>query len=166
MLEPAATNRKRRPKMLSLVAVGRLRDGPEADLFARYNTRVRPRFTVTEIAEARGAAAEVKRREGEALLRALPDPAFVVALDSGGTMPNSEELARLLERWLAAGRPVCFLVGGAEGLDAQVIARADYTLSLGRLTWPHLLVRVMLIEQVYRARSIAAGHPYHRSGRP
>jgi 23S rRNA (pseudouridine1915-N3)-methyltransferase len=166
MLEPAATNRKRRPKMLSLVAVGRLRDGPEADLFARYNTRLRPKFAVTEIAEARGAAAEVKRREGEALLRALPDPAFVVALDSGGTMPNSEELARLLERWLAAGRPVCFLVGSAEGLDAQVIARADYTLSLGRLTWPHLLVRVMLIEQVYRARSIAAGHPYHRSGRP
>ena len=152
--------------MLSLVAVGRLRDGPEAELFVRYNTRLRPKFAVTEIAEARGASAEVKRREGEALLRALPDPAFVVALDSGGAMPNSEELARLLERWLAAGRPVCFLVGGAEGLDAQVIARADYTLSLGRMTWPHLLTRVMLVEQVYRARSIAAGHPYHRSGRP
>jgi 23S rRNA (pseudouridine1915-N3)-methyltransferase len=166
MLEPAATNRKRRPKMLNLFAVGRLRDGPEAELFARYNTRLRPRFTITEIAEARGASLEVKRREGEALLGALPDPAFVVALDSGGAMPNSEELARLLERWLAAGRPVCFLVGGAEGLDTQVIARADYTLSLGRLTWPHLLARVMLVEQVYRARSIAAGHPYHRSGRP
>ena len=81
-------------------------------------------------------------------------------------MPDSEELARLLERWLAAGRPVCFLIGGAEGLDAPVIARADYVLSLGRLTWPHFLARVMLAEQVYRARSIAAGHPYHRRGRP
>jgi 23S rRNA (pseudouridine1915-N3)-methyltransferase len=166
MLEPAATNRKRRPKMLSLIAVGRLRDGPEAELFARYNARLRPKFVVTEIAEGRGASAEVKRREGEALLGALPDPAFAVALDSGGTTPDSEELARLLERWLAAGRPVCFLIGGAEGLDTPVIARADYTLSLGRLTWPHLLARVMLVEQVYRARSIAAGHPYHRSGRP
>ncbi len=152
--------------MLSLFAVGRLRDGPEAELFARYNTRLRPKFAVTEIAEARGSPAEVRRREGEALLAALPNAAYVVALDLGGIAPDSEELARLLERWLAAGRPVCFLVGGAEGLDAQVIARADYTLSLGRLTWPHLLARVMLVEQVYRARSIAAGHPYHRSGRP
>jgi 23S rRNA (pseudouridine1915-N3)-methyltransferase len=100
------------------------------------------------------------------LLAALPDAAFVVALDLGGAMPDSEELARLLERWLATGRTPCFLIGGAEGLDAAVLARADYVLSLGRLTWPHFLARAMLIEQVYRARSIAAGHPYHRSGRP
>jgi 23S rRNA (pseudouridine1915-N3)-methyltransferase len=63
-------------------------------------------------------------------------------------------------------RPLCFLIGGAEGLDRTVIARADFTLSLGRMTWPHLLVRAMLAEQIYRARSIAAGHPYHRFGRP
>ena len=72
----------------------------------------------------------------------------------------------MLERWLATGRTLCFLIGGAEGLDAQVIARADYVLSLGRLTWPHFLARAMLAEQVFRARSIAAGHPYHRAGRP
>jgi 23S rRNA (pseudouridine1915-N3)-methyltransferase len=151
--------------MLRLIAVGRLR-GPEAELFARYNARLRPKFAVTEIAAARGAPAEVKRREAEALLAALPEAAFMVALDSGGAMPDSKEMARLLERWLVAGRPVCFLVGGAEGLDAPVIARADYLLSLGRLTWPHFLARVMLAEQIYRARSIAAGYPYHRSGRP
>jgi 23S rRNA (pseudouridine1915-N3)-methyltransferase len=152
--------------MLRLIAVGRLRDGPEAELFARYNARLRPRFAVTEIAEARGASAEVKRRETEALLAALPDPGFVIALDAAGAMPDSEELARLLERWLGTGRTVCFLIGGAEGLDGPAIARADYVLSLGRLTWPHFLARVMLAEQVYRARSIAAGHPYHRAGRP
>ncbi|HME24557.1 MAG TPA: 23S rRNA (pseudouridine(1915)-N(3))-methyltransferase RlmH [Acetobacteraceae bacterium] len=152
--------------MLRLIAVGRLRDGPEAELFARYNARLRPKFTVMEIVEARGAPAEAKRRESEALLAALPDVAFVVALDPGGATPDSAELARLLERWLAAGRPVCFLIGGAEGLDAPVIARADYVLSFGRLTWPHFFTRVMLAEQIYRARSIAAGHPYHRSGRP
>ncbi len=149
--------------MLRLIAVGRLRDGPESQLFARYNERLRPRFAVTEIAEARGAPAEVKRREGEALLAALPDPAFVIALDSGGAMPGSEELARLLEGWLAGGRTVCFLIGGAEGLDARAVARADYVLSLGRLTWPHLLVRAMLAEQIYRAMTILAGHPYHRA---
>jgi 23S rRNA (pseudouridine1915-N3)-methyltransferase len=148
--------------MLRLLAVGRLRQGPEAELFARYNARLRPRFTVTEVAEGRGAHAELRRREGEALLAGLPDPAFVVALDATGTLPGSEEFAGLLERWLAAGRPVCFLIGGAEGLDAPVLARADFTLSLGRLTWPHLLARVLLAEQVYRAQSIAAGHPYHR----
>jgi 23S rRNA (pseudouridine1915-N3)-methyltransferase len=152
--------------MLRLIAVGRLRDGPEAALFARYNARLRPKFAVTEIAEARGAPAEVKRREGTALLAALPAGAFMVALDQDGTTPDSAEFARLLERWLAAGRAVCFLIGGAEGLDAAVIARADHVLSLGRLTWPHFLARAMLAEQVFRARSIAAGHPYHRAGRP
>lgn len=151
--------------MLHLIAIGRQRDGPEAALFARYATRLRPRILLTELPEARGAPAEVKRREGEALLRALPDPAFVVALDPAGATPDSDELANLLERWLALGRPICFLIGGAEGLDKAVIARADHVLSLGRLTWPHLLARAMLTEQLYRARSIAAGHPYHRGNR-
>jgi 23S rRNA (pseudouridine1915-N3)-methyltransferase len=152
--------------MLHIFAVGRLRDGPEAELFARYNARLRPKLLVTEIAEARGAPAEVKRREGETLLAALPTAAFVVPLDQGGKTPDSLRLAALLERWLAAGRPVCFVIGGAEGLDASVIARADYSLSLGPLTWPHFLVRAMLAEQIFRARSIATGHPYHRAGRP
>ena len=152
--------------MLHLIAVGRLRDSPEADLFARYNARLRPRFTVTEIPEARGAPAEIKRREAAAMLSALPPSAFVIALDQAGESPDSSEFARHLERWLALGRPVCFLIGGVEGLDASALARADYTLSLGRLTWPHFLARAMLAEQVYRARSIASGHPYHRAGRP
>lgn len=152
--------------MLQLIAVGRLRDGPEAELFARYAGRLRPKLTVTEIAEARGAAAEIKRREAVALLAGLPATAFAVALDLGGEAPDSPVLAALLERWLGLARPVCFLIGGAEGLDRSVIARADYVLSLGRLTWPHLLVRAMLAEQLFRARAIATGHPYHRAGRP
>ena len=151
--------------MLRLIAVGRLSHGPEAELFARYNARLRPKFVVSEIAETRGTPAEVKRRAGEALLAALPGRAFAVALDPGGTMPDSDELAQLLQRWLTRGRSVCFLIGGADGLDAPVIARASYILSLGRLTWPHLLARAMLAEQIYRAQSIAAGHPYHRAGR-
>lgn len=149
-----------------LIAVGRLREGPEAELFARYNARLRPAFVVTEVAEGRGAPAEAKRREGEALLAALPATAFVVALDLGGTSPGSEGLAALLERWLGQSRPLCFVVGGAEGLDSPVLARADTVLSLGPLTWPHMLVRVLLAEQIFRARSIASGHPYHRAGRP
>jgi 23S rRNA (pseudouridine1915-N3)-methyltransferase len=151
---------------MQLIAVGRLRAGPEADLFERYNARLRPKLTVTEIREAQGSPAEIKRREGAALLAALPTQAFAVALDLGGEAPPSERLASLLEQWLGSARPVCFLIGGAEGLDAAVVARADYRLSLGPMTWPHFLVRPMLAEQLFRARSIAAGHPYHRAGRP
>jgi 23S rRNA (pseudouridine1915-N3)-methyltransferase len=152
--------------MLQLIAVGRLRDGPEADLFSRYAGRLRPKLSVTEIAEARGAPAEIKRREAAALLAALPATAFVVALDLAGEALDSETLAVRLERWLGLGQPICFLIGGTEGLDRSVITRADYVLSLGRLTWPHLLVRAMLAEQLFRARAIASGHPYHRAGRP
>ena len=149
-----------------LIAVGRLRAGPEADLFARYNKRLRPPLSVTEVAEGHGAPAEAKRREGEALLAALPPGAFVVPLDLGGPAETSEGLAVRLERWLGQSRPVCFVIGGAEGLDAPVLACADAVLSLGPLTWPHLLVRVLLAEQLFRARAIASGHPYHRAGRP
>lgn len=151
---------------MRLIAIGRLRDGPEAALFARYAARIRPRLDVTELAEARGSPAEIKRREGAALLAALPAGAWAVALDQAGTQHPSAAFATLLERWLAEQRPLCFLIGGAEGLDAAVIERADHLLSLGAMTWPHLLARVMLAEQIYRARAITAGHPYHRSGRP
>ena len=151
---------------MRLIAVGRMRAGPEAELFARYAVRLRPALVVTELAEARGAGAEVKRREGEAILAAVPAQALAVALDLEGDAPDSGTLAVWLDGWLAGQRPLCFVIGGAEGLSAGVIARADHVISLGRLTWPHMLVRVMLAEQLYRARAIAQGHPYHRAGRP
>ncbi len=151
---------------MRLIAVGRLRPGPEAELFDRYTSRLRPKLAVTEIPEASGAPAEITRREGEAMLGALSRDAFAIALDLGAVSPGSEEFAALLERWLAAGRNPVFLIGGAEGLSAAVLARADHVLSLGPLTWPHMLVRVMLAEQLFRAQAIAAGHPYHRGGRP
>jgi 23S rRNA (pseudouridine1915-N3)-methyltransferase len=151
---------------MRLIAVGKQRPGPEAALFDRYAARLRPGLTVTEVADGRGAPVEVKRREGEALLACLAAGAWVVALDLGAPCPGSDGLARLLGRWLDAGRVPCFLIGGAEGLDAPVLARADHTLSLGAMTWPHMLVRPMLAEQLYRAQAILAGHPYHRAGRP
>ena len=151
---------------MRLIAVGKQRAGPEAALFDRYNARLRPPLTVTEVPEGRGSAPEVKRREGDALLAALPPGAWAVALDLGGPCPGSDGLARLLARWQDAGHAPAFLVGGAEGLDAPVLARADHVLSLGPMTWPHSLIRPMLAEQLYRAQAILAGHPYHRAGRP
>lgn len=151
---------------LRVIAVGRLGAGPEAALFARYAARLRPKLAITEIAEARGSPVEIRRREGAALLAALPPQAIAIALDLAGSTPGSEAFATQLTGWLEQARPVCFLIGGAEGLDASVLARADHTLSFGSLTWPHQLVRVLLAEQLYRARAIAAGHPYHRGARP
>ena len=118
------------------------------------------------MAEGRGSAAEIRRREAVGLLAALPAAAFAVVLDLGGEAVDTETFAARLERWLEAGRPVCFVIAGAEGLDRSVLERADSVLSLGQLTWPHMLVRVMLAEQIFRARSIASGHPYHRAYRP
>lgn len=151
---------------MRVIAIGRLRDGPEAELFARYAERIRPRLSVTELTEGRGSPAEVKRRETEALLQALPPAALVVALDLGGEALDSETLATRLDRWLALGREVCFVIGGTEGLGRPLLDRADAVVSLGPMTWPHFLARAMLAEQIYRARAISQGHPYHRSGRP
>ncbi len=151
---------------MRLIAVGRMRDGPEAALFTRYADRLRPKLSLTELPEAQGSVGEIRRRDSVALVRAVPERAWVVALDLGGEMLDSAGLAASLDRWLASSRPVCFLIGGAEGFDGTVVERSDFLLSLGRLTWPHLLVRGMLAEQLYRARAIASGHPYHREGRP
>ena len=163
---PNWTRSRRKLSELRLIAVGRIGRGPEADLFARYAERIRPRLIVSEVPEGRGSAVEIKRREAESLLAALPAQAWAVALDLGGAAPTSEAFAAQLARWLESAKPVCFLIGGAEGFDASVLARANATLSLGPLTWPHMLVRVMLAEQIFRARAISAGHPYHRAGRP
>jgi 23S rRNA (pseudouridine1915-N3)-methyltransferase len=151
---------------MHLIAVGRIREGPEAALFQIYNTRLRPRLMVAEVAQARGSTSLIKRKEGAALLAALPKSAFVVPLDQGGHAMSSERFSTLLSQWSRLARPICFLIGGAEGLDAAVVDRADYVLSLGLMTWPHFMVRAMLAEQLYRAQAIAQGHPYHRSGRP
>ena len=151
---------------MRLFAIGKAGSCPEAELFTRYAARIRPNLTLAEFSPGQGSVAEIKRREADALLGALSAQDFVIALDSGGQAPDSEEFARLLARWTETGKKLAFLIGGAEGFDATVIARVNAKLSLGRLTWPHMLVRPMLAEQIYRAQMILAGHPYHRAGRP
>ena len=151
---------------LRIIAVGRIGRGAEAELFARYAARLSTPPIVTEIADGRGSAPEIKRREAAGLLAALPDPATAVALDLGGRAPTSAGFAAEVSGWFELNRPLCFMLGGAEGLDGSVVERAARVLSLGPLTWPHLLARAMLAEQLFRAQSIAANHPYHRAGRP
>jgi 23S rRNA (pseudouridine1915-N3)-methyltransferase len=143
-----------------------LKPGPERALYEHYAARLRPPPAVTEIAEARGSPAEIRRREGAALLAALPVGALAVAMDLGGEAPGSEGVAALLDRWAGTGRPLAFLIGGAEGLDPSVLERAEHRIALGPMTWPHFLVRGMLAEQLYRAQAIRQNHPYHRAWRP
>jgi 23S rRNA (pseudouridine1915-N3)-methyltransferase len=101
--------------------------------------------------------------EGERLLEAVPSGALMVGLTRAGTAQSSEEFARCLGRWREEGRDVAFVIGGAYGLDSNVLGRCDFRLSLSKFTFPHELARLILLEQLYRALTILAGSPYHKS---
>ncbi len=149
---------------IHVIAVGRARRGAARDLYEDYAGRLAWKITLREIEEKRPLAARaLKTREGELLLGAIPKGATLVALDAGGKALSSTALAGRLENWRDNGAAdLAFFIGGAEGLDKGVLDRADFVLSLGPMTWPHMLVRAMLAEQLYRAQSILTGHPYHR----
>ena len=152
---------------ISIVAVGRLRAGPEKTLFEQYLKRLPWPLSVREVAaEPAGRGAEERRRrESERLSEALPDKTSIVALDERGRALSSEVFAKLLGDWRDRGTAeIAFVIGGAAGLDEPLRRRAELVLSLGPMTWPHLVVRALLAEQLYRAHSILAGHPYHRGG--
>jgi 23S rRNA (pseudouridine1915-N3)-methyltransferase len=138
---------------LHIVARGRVGRGAEGDLLARYAKRMTWPFQVSELPETGGRVAD------------LASPGRIVALDEGGENLSSQALARLLEDWRDNGiREARFLIGAADGLTAQERSSADKVIAFGSATWPHLLVRAMLAEQLYRATTIIAGHPYHREG--
>lgn len=144
--------------------MGRIRAGPERDLYESYARRIHWPIKLHELEEKRPLPpAELKEREGALILSAIPRDAVVLALHGGGRNVPSEELARILADIRDEGRPcAAFVIGGAEGLSVPVRDRADLLLAFGRQTWPHMLVRAMLMEQIYRAQQILAGHPYHR----
>ncbi|HUK59777.1 MAG TPA: 23S rRNA (pseudouridine(1915)-N(3))-methyltransferase RlmH [Stellaceae bacterium] len=150
---------------LAIIAVGRLKPGPMHDLADEYLKRIAGPVAIREVEERRRLPpAALKEREGALLVEALPRGAFAVALDRGGTSLSSEEFAARLQRWREQGtEELAFLIGGAEGLADAVLAKARFRLALGAMTWPHLLARIMLLEQLYRAQQILAGHPYHRA---
>ena len=155
---------------LRILAVGRIKGGPEAALIAEYRKRLRWPLVIDEVEERRPlSGAELKAREG-ALLQAAIDRAakaggrpVLVALDQRGKMLGSRDFAARLQAWEEQGAAeILFLLGGADGLAPEIRNQASFVLSLGQMTWPHLLARAMLVEQIYRAQQILAGHPYHR----
>jgi 23S rRNA (pseudouridine1915-N3)-methyltransferase len=152
-----------------VVAVGERAPGWVAEGFAEYRKRLShwlPLDLVEIEPGLRGKGRDTARAvadEGARVLAALPKGALVVALDGRGRGWSSEDLAQRLEHWRAQGRDLVFLIGGPEGHAPDVLARADETWSLGPLTLPHMLVRLVLAEQLYRAAALLANHPYHRA---
>ena len=151
-----------------LCAVGRLRGGPEADLISEYIKRfVRTGrglglgpLSVVEVEDRKGGGMTA---EAVLLRRTLPKGAVICCLDERGKVETSPAFANRLAGWRDTGRSdVAFVIGGADGIAPGLRADADHLLSFGKMVWPHMLVRVMLTEQLYRAASILAGAPYHR----
>ena len=149
---------------LHIVAVGKLKAGPHAALARHYAERLAWPLVVREVEEKRPLpSAELKEREAALLLAAVPSGAVLVALDERGKPLASPAFAQKIAQWRDGGiSDLAFLIGGADGLADGVRQKAQLVLSLGAMTWPHLLVRGMLLEQLYRAQQILAGHPYHR----
>ena len=155
-----------------IAAVGRLKAGPERELSARYGERAAAGgrrigwqgLAVVEVAESRARRPQDRRlEEAVGLEAAVPEIAAIVALDEAGEVLSSPQLAARLQRWRDAGTPAtAFLIGGADGLAESLRRRANLRLAFGTATWPHQLVRIMLLEQLYRAMTILSGHPYHR----
>ncbi len=153
---------------LHLCAVGRLRAGPERDLVDDYLQRLERTGRPLGLGPVQEHEVEDKRgggmaAEGQLLTRAIPDGAALCVLDERGKILSSPEFAQMLAGWRDGGRQdAAFVIGGADGVDPALRGRADQVISFGRMVWPHMLVRVMLAEQLYRAATILAGSPYHR----
>jgi 23S rRNA (pseudouridine1915-N3)-methyltransferase len=152
---------------ITLVAVGRLKEAYWREAAAEYLKRMRPYATidVVEVPDRDVTRDETRAlaEEGADVLRALPDAAHVIALEIGGRRLSSEEFADEIADHMVGGRShVTFVLGGAAGLAPGVLSRADGRLSLGPMTLPHQLARVVLLEQMYRAFRIMRGEPYHR----
>ena len=138
---------------LHVIARGKIGRSPEAELVERYAKRITWPFKLTELPDIGG------------VVPASPTPCREVLLDERGRLLTSEEFAALLGRWRDDGvRETRFLIGAADGHGDAAREKADLLLAFGPMTWPHILARALLMEQLWRATSILAGHPYHRSG--
>jgi 23S rRNA (pseudouridine1915-N3)-methyltransferase len=156
-----------------VTAIGRMKQGPERELAERFRKRAAASgrstglrdIDIIEIKESR--AGDAQRRmleESIAIANIIPDKAVTVILDERGESMNSASFAGRLQGWRAEDRPaVIFIVGGSDGLAKSLRENAHLRLSFGAATWPHQLVRIMLLEQIYRAVTIISGHPYHRA---
>jgi 23S rRNA (pseudouridine1915-N3)-methyltransferase len=149
---------------ITVAAVGRMKATPAALQWEDYRKRLAWPVRLKEVEERKKLPeAQLILREAELLAAAVPQDALLIALDAGGKTLSSQAFAAQMQRWMNGGRSqFAFVIGGAGGLAGALVAGARFQLSLGAMTWPHMLARVMLIEQLYRAQCILTKHPYHR----
>lgn len=146
---------------IRIIAVGRQKASPMKDLSMEYLKRLKWPVAMTEIEAPKGSTSA---QEAPLILKEIGKAGLIVALDERGETLSSLEFAKKLSGWQiqAPGNEITFLIGGADGFDNEIRKKAKFLMSFGKQTWPHMLVRVMLLEQIYRAQQIIAGHPYHR----
>lgn len=157
--------------MVKVLAVGRMKSGPERELFERYWTRSKPFAkslgfaapALLELRESQAASADQRKTlEGQELISKLGDGGALIAFDERGKTITTPQFAKKMQGWRDAGRSISIVVGGPDGLDPALRERADLVVSFGAMTMPHQLVRVLVAEQIYRSMTLLSGHPYHR----
>ncbi|MBN2740751.1 MAG: 23S rRNA (pseudouridine(1915)-N(3))-methyltransferase RlmH [Rhodobacteraceae bacterium] len=153
---------------ITICAVGRLRKSPERALIEDYLSRFEKAgrgiglgpAQIIEVEDKKGLGQDA---EAQLLSRAIPEGSVIVTLDERGSLITSPEFAQKVETWRDTARDVTFVIGGANGIAADLRSQADFSISFGKMVWPHMLARVMLAEQIYRAGQIIARTPYHRA---
>ena len=151
---------------INIIAIGKFNNSPEKEIYLEYVKRLKWKIELRELELKNSASlsvAEVKAGEGDLLLKALKPSSKLIALDENGRQFSSREFADKIKDFGNSGQSdLTFVIGGANGLSPEVLQRAELKISLGKMTLPHLLVRAVLAEQIYRAQTIIAGHPYHK----
>lgn len=146
-----------------ILSIGKWKKSPHQDLFSFYQNRLLSPCQLIELEAKTSFPPQIlPEKEAELLQKHIPDQAWRIVLDSTGQAISSVDFSQKLDQWQQQGlKKFCFIIGGAYGLAPSILKQADYCLSLGKMTWPHLLTRCMLIEQIYRAEMILKNHPYH-----
>jgi len=149
---------------ITIAAVGRMKAGPEKILWDDYAKRLNWNLSLKEVEEKNPLKpAQMKIKEAALLLNAIPKDATLIALDQNGRSLSSPAFAKKIGGFQDDGiQGLAFVIGGSDGLDKSILDKAQMKIAMGEMTWPHMLARVMLLEQTYRAQCILAGHPYHK----
>ena len=146
-----------------ITAIGKSKSSPQQQLYQDYVKRIPWKVECKEFDTKITDTAQRKAKEAELLLAACSGYECIIALDESGELLSSRDFSNHMGRWQQQGiSSFAFIIGGADGLDASVLKKSKLVWSFGRVTWPHMLVRGMLVEQLYRAHSVISGHPYHR----
>lgn len=150
--------------MIKLLCTNKLKSGPEFDMIQKFSVQINWPFEMIEFQSKKKAPHEITKDETAFFNKHIDSDATLIALDELGKNLKSTDFADLIKTEFNQSNKLCFIIGGANGIAPEIRKRANMLLSFGKATWPHVLCRVMLVEQIYRAQAILSNHPYHREG--